>query len=115
MEYCARKQCQKLCTFLFAATCAFGKMWSRIPSFCIQYSLRYRIIKSSLLSVKYLSGKEKIQRDNGRLQNDLWQHHADVEQIGNFEKIVASEIAKNVRCTYQYSLTFLDCISICHF
>ena len=26
MEYCARKQCQTLCTFLFAATCAFGKM-----------------------------------------------------------------------------------------
>ena len=26
MEYCARKQCQKLCTFLFAATCVFWKM-----------------------------------------------------------------------------------------
>ena len=27
MKCCARKQCQNLCTFLFGATCAFGKKW----------------------------------------------------------------------------------------
>ena len=26
LEYCARKQYQKLCTYLIADTCAFGKM-----------------------------------------------------------------------------------------